>query len=124
MKQLTLNKSKMKPDFEIKNQYQIRELIRTEQFGTAHCTVLSNGLSETYKNDFDEVWYIIEGNGEIWWDIDGGIVNSISENDCIHIPKNTPYQFKNLRKNTLSFFIVTSPPFKEDMHHVLEKSRW
>jgi len=60
----------------------------------------------------EEVWYVIEGKGEIWRKL-----GSKGENTALHpgisltIPKDTSFQFRNTFLDTLKILIITMPPW-------------
>ena len=81
--------------------------------GLCHCTLLPFETSRAvYHKTVEEIWYFISGNGRIWRK--QGAKESVIEvgsGVCVTIPPKTHFQFRNIGDKSLTFIIVTMPPW-------------
>ncbi len=63
----------------------------------------------------EEIWYILEGRGEMWRRMDGHEeVIALIPGLCLTIPLGTSFQFRADPGGALSAFAVTMPPWPQD----------
>jgi mannose-6-phosphate isomerase-like protein (cupin superfamily) len=77
-----------------------------------HCILHAVKISSAvYHKTVDEIWYVLEGNGELWLSDKGETINLIP-NICITIPRGTSFQVKNTGEKDLKFLGVTIPVWR------------
>ena len=102
--------------------------------GACHCTLLAGKTSSpVLHKSVEEIWYVLEGQGEVWRKVlspeegsEEGIV-SIKPSCCLTIPPRTAFQFRNTGPEPLRILIVTMPPWPgsqeaEDAHRIWSAS--
>jgi mannose-6-phosphate isomerase-like protein (cupin superfamily) len=89
----------------------IRPLLEYEEGGIAHCTLPESCVSKAIKHKtVSEIWYFIEGEGELWRRIGNREETVRVEPDVsITIPVDTGFQFRNTGTGSLKFLCVTMP---------------
>lgn len=92
---------------------EIRLLLNAKAGGLAHCVLPSGKVSQAVKHKtVEEVWYILEGEGEIWRKEEEGKKDEtvdLSKGVCVNIPVGTSFQFKNTSNKPLKILISTMP---------------
>ena len=58
-----------------------------------------------------EIYYILEGKGEMYIDLEKQVVN---KGQAIYIPSNARQWIKNIGNTELKFLCIVSPPWTED----------
>lgn len=105
---------------------EIRLLPKTSRGGLAHCTLLSGKTSHPVKHKtVEEIWYILEGVGEIWRKYEGKetIVN-LQAGTCLTISTGVEFQFRNIGKEPLRILLSTMPPWPGKDEAVPVKGCW
>jgi mannose-6-phosphate isomerase-like protein (cupin superfamily) len=88
---------------------EIRLLLKVHGGSMWHCKLPAAKISSgVYHKTVDEMWYVLEGNGELWLSDKGETINLIP-NTCISIPRGISFQFKNTGEKDLKFLGVTIP---------------
>jgi mannose-6-phosphate isomerase-like protein (cupin superfamily) len=106
---------------------EIRLLPEFKGGSTAHCILPAGKISGAmYHKSVDEIWFVLEGEGEIWRrDHEGNeSVTALKKDMTITVPVNTHYQFRALGNSALKFFIVTLPPWPGSSEAVPIKPYW
>lgn len=80
--------------------------------GICHCTLpVGNTSSAVVHRNVEEIWYILDGEGEVWRKNDmREEVVQVTANMSLTIPPGTSFQFRNTGKLPLQILIVTMPP--------------
>lgn len=81
--------------------------------GLAHCKLPVDGVSEAvYHQTVEEIWYFIEGKGQIWRKQDElEEITDVYPGLSLTIPIATRFQFRNTGDIPLQFIIATMPPW-------------
>tara|TARA_B100001245_G_C22883797_1_gene425151 strand:- start:1598 stop:1891 length:294 start_codon:yes stop_codon:yes gene_type:complete len=91
-----------------------------------HATLQSGKVSSPVKHrTVEEIWYVLEGRGEIWRKI--GLVEDISDvtvGSSITIPTRTSFQFRNTGNSPLTVLIVTMPPWPGEQEAEAIQGKW
>ncbi|HVU11258.1 MAG TPA: cupin domain-containing protein [Phototrophicaceae bacterium] len=91
---------------------QIRLLLKLRAGGVAHCTLEPGQVSQAVAHKtVEEVWYFLEGQGEVWREpCDPPVVEAVP-GVCLTIPTGTRFQFRCTGTTPLRFLIITLPPW-------------
>ncbi len=91
-----------------------------------HCTLPPHEISlAVCHKTVEEVWYFIEGQGEVWRKQGKREeVVEIKNGVCITIPTGTHFQFRNTGSEPLKFLITTMPPWPGENEAVRVKNHW
>ena len=93
----------------------VRVLLSLAAGSAAHFELPPGAVSRAGRHrTVDEIWYILEGRGEMWRR-DGGFeeVAVLKPGLCLTIPVGTSFQFRAIGDSLLSAFAVTMPPWPE-----------
>ena len=105
---------------------EIRLLSQTLRGSMVHTTLQSGKVSSPVKHrTVEEIWYVLEGRGEIWRKI--GLVEDISKmtaGSSLTIPTSTSFQFRNTGDSPLTVLIVTMPPWPGEQEAEASEGRW
>jgi len=86
-------------------------------FSVAHAKVMPGGETLLHKLKSSEIYYILEGKGEMY--IDGE--KKIVEKGClIYIPPNSVQKIKNIGNDELSFLCIVEPAWRKENEEILE----
>jgi mannose-6-phosphate isomerase-like protein (cupin superfamily) len=124
---LTFDAIKLMAEYEIApDGSEIRPLLSLVGGSLAHCTLKPSMVSMAISHKtVDEIWYILEGEGEIWRKKgDAESVLKVKSGYCLTIPKDTSFQFKCKGDIPFSFLIVTIPPWPGDKESIGVKGHW
>ena len=105
---------------------EIRLLPEMRGGGLAHCTLPPGKTSTATKHKHvDEIWYFLEGMGQVWRK-QGDSEETIEVNPklSLTIPRDTHFQFRNTGRDSLSFIIVTMPPWPGEDESVRVPDHW
>lgn len=105
---------------------EIRFLLTMKGGSMVHCTLppYKTSLAVRHKT-VDEVWYFIEGRGEVWRKLrDQEEIVEVKRGVCITIPTGTHFQFRNTGNEPLRFVITTMPPWPGDHEAVRVQNYW
>ena len=86
-------------------------------YSLAQFTLESGKKSKLHKIKSTEVYYIIEGQGEIAID---NIIFKLAKNDSIFVPPSAKQFIKNTGKKDLKFLCIVYPPWKKEDEKMLE----
>ena len=110
---------------------QIRVLLAMGGGSTVHCTLPSDagsppGVSfSTVNVGIDEIWYFLEGQGEIWRkNEEESETVAVSRGVCLTIPAGTVFQFRNTGSEPLEFLCITMPPWRPGTNARVDDCRW
>jgi mannose-6-phosphate isomerase-like protein (cupin superfamily) len=105
---------------------QVRPLLSYAEGSLAHCILPEGCVSIPIKHHtVSEIWYFIEGEGEIWRKLgeNEGIVE-VKTDVSITIPTNTCFQFRNTGSGPLKFLCFTMPKWPGDHEANTVKGPW
>ena len=93
----------------------------------AHCSLPGGKVSIATKHkSVEELWYFIEGHGEIWLsnnDIES--VHTVKKGTAIYIPPGISFQFRNLNhEQPLEIIITTMPPWPGSDEAIQVEGKW
>ena len=86
-------------------------------YSLAHARLEVGGKSDRHKLNSNEVYYILQGKGEITIDNDTTVVE---KGDVIDIPPNSVQSIKNTGDIDLEFLCIVDPAWKEEDEEILE----
>ena len=95
------------------DQSEIRLLVSTGCGSMVHCTLPAGrtSLAVTHRT-VEEVWFFLAGQGEVWRKNETGeAVTEVGPGVSLAIPLGTHFQFRNTGGESLTFVIVTMPPW-------------
>jgi len=104
----------------------IRYLMDGETGHLIHCTVAPHQVNRaTVHQTVSEVWYVLEGHGEIWRD-DGqeSVTTELVPGTSIDIPVGTRFQYRNVSDEDLVFICVTMPRWPGDSEARYIDGKW
>lgn len=92
---------------------EIRLLLTMRGGGLAHCTLpAGKTTSPKVHRQVEEIWYIIEGQGEVWRkNAEAEVSVRVQPGTCLTIPPGTAFQFRNTGTLPLCIVIATIPPW-------------
>jgi len=92
---------------------EIRLLPTVNGGGLCHCTLPAGKTSSPVSHPrVEEIWYVLEGQGEVWRKAAGdGVTVGVSPGMSLTIPTRTAFQFRNTGTGPLRILIVTMPPW-------------
>lgn len=105
---------------------EIRLMPILERGSMAHCTLNCGETSKaTYNKTVEEIWYVLEGKGEIWRKTSAGEeTTELSSETAIILPVKTHFQFRNIGDKKLKIIIVTMPPWPGENEAALVEGPW
>ena len=113
---------------------EIRLLTATGGGSMAHCTLPPGRTSQAVRHrTVEEVWYFLEGEGEVWRSAGGREENTAGGREeitavgpglSLNIPLGTHFQFRNPGPGPLCFIIVTMPPWPGDGEAERVEGHW
>ena len=115
------------PDYLAPDTSEIRLLPSMNRGSMCHCTLPAGKVSVAVKHKtIEEIWYILEGEGEMWRkDIEGyETITKLEEGISVTIPTGICFQFRNVGSNPLKIIIATMPPWPGDDEAVKVESHW
>ena len=86
-------------------------------YSLAHAKVKSGETTYTHRLKSSEVYYMLEGNGEIYIDNEK---EKVYAGNVIYIPQNSIQKIKNNGKNDLVFLCIVDPAWKSKDEELLE----
>jgi len=105
---------------------EIRLLSQTLRGSMVHATLQSGKVSSPVKHrTVEEIWYVLEGRGEVWRKI--GLVEDTSEvtvGSSLTIPTSASFQFRNTGDSPLTVLIVTMPPWPGEQEAEAIEGKW
>ena len=110
---------------------EVRVLLAMGGGSTVHCTLPpATGASprvslSTVNVGIDEIWYFLEGRGEIWRKNDETSETvAVNPGVCLTIPAGTVFQFRNTGREPLVFLCITMPPWRPGTNVKVDDCRW
>lgn len=105
---------------------EIRLLLTMKGGSMVHCTLPPHKISLAVRHKtVEEVWYFIEGRGEVWRKQgDQEEVIEVKNGVCITIPSGTHFQFRTTGNAPLRFVITTMPPWPGEHEAVRVQNYW
>ena len=105
---------------------EIRLLQSLNRGGLAHCTLPPGKISSAVRHKtVEEIWYIIEGVGEVWRKRgEKEQVVTVEPGVSVTIPVGTHFQFRNIGKTSLRFLISTMPPWPGEQEAIKVEGYW
>ena len=97
-----------------------------ENGGMAHFTLPPGQTSSAVRHKtVEEIWYIIEGQGQIWrCDDDDDREDDLLPGVTVVIPVKTSFQFRNTGDGPLKIVGATMPPWPNDHEAVSVDNYW
>ena len=91
----------------------------------AHFTLTRGEVSKAIVHKtVDEVWYCVDGSGEMWREFDGkGEITLLRTGTCVSIPVGTRFQFR-AGEADLKAVAVTMPPWPGEDEAVFVEGIW
>ena len=86
-------------------------------YSLAQFTLESEKKSRLHKITSSEIYYILEGQGEITID---NIIFKLAKNDSIFVPPSAKQFIRNTGKEDLKFLCIVYPPWKKEQETILE----
>lgn len=113
-------------DYLAPDQSEIRLLLSGRNGDLAHCTLQSSKTSIAVKHrTVEEIWYFIEGLGEVWRKQgEKEEIISVEPGLSLTIPVGTHFQFRNIGKEPLKFLICTMPPWPGKEEATVARQHW
>ncbi len=111
--QTTVLDPEAKPDDVAPDGSEIRLLPRMKGGSLCHCTLHPGRTSSpVVHRSIEEIWYILEGKGEVWRKAAGvEEIVRVNAGTSLTIPPGTAFQFRNTGADSLCILIVTMPPW-------------
>lgn len=105
---------------------QIRLLPQVPGGSMVHCTLPPGAVSLAVRHrTVSELWYVLEGAGELWRRQDGREeLVALLSHTAHSIPLGTEFQFRNPGDTPLRLVIVTMPPWPGMDEAVRVADRW
>ena len=121
MKKLSTEYDYLAPDSS-----EIRLLQSLTKGDLVHCTLPPGKVSIAVRHKtVEEIWYFIEGKGEVWRKQDDKEeVVVVEPGISLTIPLGTHFQFRNTGDKSLKFIICTMPPWPGEVEAVKVKKYW
>jgi mannose-6-phosphate isomerase-like protein (cupin superfamily) len=113
------------PDHIAPDGSEIRLLTQLASGGLAECTLRPGRVSSPVRHQtVEELWYFLEGEGEVWRDSDDDPV-PVSPGRSLNIPVGVGFQFRNTGSAPLRFIIATIPQWPGPQEaEPLDEGRW
>lgn len=101
------------PDVVAPDGSDVRVLLRLAGGSMAHFELAAGRTSRAVAHrSVDEIWYILQGSGQMWRRQDGREeVSDLGPGTCLSIPAGTQFQFRSADRTSLAAVAVTMPPW-------------
>ena len=83
----------------------------------AQFTLEAGKKSKLHKIKSSEIYYVLEGQGEITID---NIIFNLLKNDSIFVPPSAKQFIRNTGQEDLKFLCIINPPWKKEDENMLE----
>jgi mannose-6-phosphate isomerase-like protein (cupin superfamily) len=87
------------------------------RFSLSHSSLKSGKKSKLHKMKSSEIYYILEGEGNLQIDDD---IFKISKDEVVYIPPHSKQSIENTGKNELKFLCIVDPAWKIEDERLLE----
>jgi len=116
----------LRPDYLAPDGSEIRLLLDCPAGGVAHCALPPGATSSAVRHaTVEEVWYVLNGEGEIWRSGDGDEEVVVARKDtCLTIPVGVSFQFRALGAVPLEILIGTFPRWPGPKEAIPVSGRW
>lgn len=106
---------KRQADYLAPDGFEIRVLPRMKSGSLCHCTLPAGQTSSPTAHQYvEKIWYVLEGEGEVWRKGEGaGVTVRVSTGTSLTIPPRMAFQFCNTGAGPLCILIVTMPPWPD-----------
>lgn len=81
------------------------------RYSIAHAKIKPSGITYAHRLKSSEVYYILEGEGEMYIDNEK---EKVFAGQVIYIPPNSVQRIKNTGMNDLVFLCIVDPPWKPE----------
>ena len=104
----------------------VRILLQLGSGGMAHFELAPGQTSRaTAHRTFEEIWYFLEGRGEMWRKSgDAEEVTRLEPGVCLTVPLGTRFQFRSLGTAPLKAVAVTMPPWPGENEASIVEGKW
>lgn len=104
---------------------EIRYLSATERGSMVQCTLPAGATTKAVAHHcVEEIWYFLEGEGEVWRSTSEPQVTPVSPGISLTIPVGTHFQFRSTGTSPLCFVIVTMPAWSGDHEAYRVTDHW
>jgi mannose-6-phosphate isomerase-like protein (cupin superfamily) len=106
---------------------QVRQLLRLTGGSMAHFELGAGEVSRPQRHrTVSEIWYVIQGLGQMWRHQDGGEPREIDlrPGTALTIPVGTSFQFRNTGREPLAAIGVTMPPWPGEDESIDADGPW
>ncbi|MFA5034044.1 MAG: cupin domain-containing protein [bacterium] len=86
------------------------------RYSLAHAKVKPGEITRPHKLKSSEIYYIIEGSGEMYINNEK---KKVSKEQLIYIPPNSIQKIKNIGKKNLIFLCIVDPAWKQQDEEVV-----
>ncbi|MCP4584245.1 MAG: cupin domain-containing protein [candidate division Zixibacteria bacterium] len=86
------------------------------RYSLAHAVVRPGDITYPHKLTGSEVYYILEGEGEMYIDDQ---TEKVFSGQAVYIPPNSVQKIKNIGLNDLKFLCLVDPPWKAEDEEIL-----
>lgn len=113
-------------DYLAPDKSEIRLLAAGANGGLAHCRLPAGQVSSAVRHrTVEELWYVLEGEGEVWRARDGEQrIDAIGAGDSILIRVETSFQFRAGERQDLKLLLATMPPWPGPQEAVSVAGKW
>lgn len=101
----------------IKQYFHPHNTLNRINYSLAHFTLEPGKKSKLHKIKSSEIYYILEGHGEITIDNER---YQLKKDDSIYVPANSSQYIKNLDDVNLKFLCIVEPAWKAEDEIILE----
>jgi mannose-6-phosphate isomerase-like protein (cupin superfamily) len=113
------------PDHIAPDGSEIRVLPECEAGGLAHCRLPAGSTTKPVRHrTVDEVWYVLDGSGDIWRSNGSAEVVRLETGTCVTIPCGTSFQFRSDAEAPLSLLLGTFPRWPGPEEAVEVQGSW
>jgi mannose-6-phosphate isomerase-like protein (cupin superfamily) len=104
----------------------IYPLVRTDQTSVGLIELRPDQITApVYHLNIEEVWYILEGRGQLWRSLDDEDETvDLSAGTCVTIPTGAAFQFRSDGDQPLRMLMMTIPPWPGPEEAVASEGKW
>ena len=102
---------------EIKQYFHPHNTLNGINYSIAQFTLGPGKKSKLHKMNSSEIYYILEGNGNLMIDED---IHHMEKDDSAYVPPNSKQFIENTGSNNLRFLCIVEPAWKSDNEILLE----
>ena len=101
----------------IKQYFHPHNTLNGINYSIAQFTLEPGKKSKLHKIRSSEIYYILEGNGNLMINEDS---HNLEKDDSVYVPPNSKQFIENLGSNNLRFLCIVEPAWKADDETILE----